>query len=348
MQSIPHSRPVFDAPYQDAVKDIIATGKLAEGAETRALEFVISSALHMPHVLAVDSGTSALMLAIRALAQGQLNPRVGIPAYACASLLFAVKAAGAEPVFMDCNASFTLNADQARDTAKTLDVLVLVHPFGLVEPLAAQTFPCPVIEDIAQSVGATLHHQPVGSFADVCIGSHYATKPWGGAYGGFISSNNAALIETCESMINPDQASLQAYYVGHHQLSNVHAALANVRISQAGEEQQQRRQWAGKYDVLFAGVDATPIKSCEDSVGNDFRYIIRSSQQASAIIQQLRELGIGASRPVQHPLHHSNAPTICPQANDAWQHGVSIPLLADMNGAEWALMQQGIQSCFHS
>ncbi|MDQ7004703.1 MAG: DegT/DnrJ/EryC1/StrS family aminotransferase [Ghiorsea sp.] len=347
MQNIPHSRPTFDAEFERAAAQVIQSQQLAQGEATTRLEKHISQALGLPHTLAVDSGTSALMLAIRGLTQGKTKPRVGIPSLACASLLFAVKAANAEPVFMDCSVDLTLDAEQAFAIANTLDILVLVHPFGMVEPLAAQTFPCPVIEDIAQSVGATLDGKPVGSFGDICMGSLYATKPWGAAYGGFIASHQHPLISTITSMVNPDAAHIHAEYVGHHQLSNIHAALASVRIRQADKTQQQRGQWAEKYDAVLSNLDATPIKSSAKSVGNDFRYIVRSEQHANIVIQQLRDRGIGASKPIQQPLHHTHSATLCPQASLAWQHCISLPLLADMADIEFHQIQQGMQACFH-
>ncbi len=343
---IPHSRPVFDDSFTQAATQTIQSGQLAQGESTTKLEQRISQSLGVQHTLAIDSGTSALMLAIRALTNSKPLARVGIPAYACASLLFAVKNAGATPVFLDCTNDLTLNAEQAFNTAKTLDILVLVHPFGMVEPLVKETFACPVIEDIAQSVGATLDGQQVGTFADVCIGSFYATKPWGGAYGGFISSRDLSLIEKCKAKTNPDAADLNATYVGHHQLSNIHAALAFERINQADDERKHRQAWAAKYDALFAQTSATPITSYTGSKSNSFRYIVRCDRDVTNIIKQLNHMGISAARPVQTPLHQGV--TACPATDEAWQHCLSIPLLADMSQTEFEYLQQGIQTCFPS
>ncbi len=352
---IPHSRPVFAAGVTGICKEMLADQILACGEHTQALEQQIGQSLGLPNTLAVNAGTSALMLAIRALSKGKTNPRIGIPSYVCASLWFAVKAAGAKPILMDCNADLTLDAKQARDISNSLDILVLVHPFGMVEPLAAETFACPVIEDIAQSVGATLNGQKVGTFADICIGSLYATKPWGGAYGGFIASKHAELVEQCGTMINPDGNNLEATYVGHHLLSNVHAALASHRIQYAEDEQKQRQAWAMKYDALFADLAeqgiASPIHSVAHSEGNAFRYLVHCASDVAPIIQAFQSLGIAAARPVQQPLHLSSEqapPQALPQAKHAWQHSLSLPLLADMSADEFTLMQQGIRTCFAS
>jgi len=352
MNIIPHSRPIFGQPFTNAVIDVIHSGHLACGDNTTHLEQHISSELHMNHVVAVDSGTSALMLSIRALTRGKKNARIGIPAYACASLLSAVKASGALPVFMDCNESLTLDKNQALKTIKTLDVLILVHPFGLVEPLIAgplftAALACPVIEDIAQSAGATLNHKMVGTFGDLCIGSFYATKPWGGAYGGFISSNKSELVDFCRTMINPDCTISDATYVGHHQLSNIHAALANQRLYQAPDELTKRQHWALEYDTLFENIAATPIKTAKNTTSNAFRYIVRSQLNADTVIQRFRNLDIIASKPVSQTLYH-NSDVNFQQADLAFKHCVSLPLLSNMNDEEFNRMQQGIQTCFNS
>jgi len=345
MVKIPHSRLNFGKSFAQAAQQVIQSGFLAQGDVTTALTQSLQTKLSGQAVLAVDSGTSALMLAIRALIQGKKHARVGIPAYACASLLFAVKAANATPVLMDCNTNLTLDAEQARHTAKTLDVLVLVHPFGMVEPLVSEHFHCPVIEDIAQSAGTIWQGQPVGTFTGICIGSLYATKPWGGAYGGFISSQNETLIQSISNMTNPDQAGLQQDYVGHHQLSNIHAALAQTRLGQAQAEQQQRQTWATRYHAMLKSYAVTPIGGIQ---GNHFRYIIRSEQSAADVIQTLQHMGIAAMRPVQQPLHHAISGANCPQADKAWQYCVSLPLLPDMTEQEFSWLTQGLQTCFKS
>lgn len=340
---IPHSRPHFGQSFEGAAQAVVHSGFLAQGEATAALEQHLQSQLSGQAVLAVDSGTSALMLAIRGLTKHKKDARIGIPAYACASLLFAVKNAGGIPVFMDCNQDLCLDKEAAMHTAQTLDVLVVVHPFGMIEPLASEHFDCPVIEDIAQSAGATWQGKALGTFADVSIGSFYATKPWGGAYGGFVSSKDKSFIALIAKMTNPDQADLQQDYVGHHQLSNLHAALAQVRLTHADSETQQRQAWITKYDTILKNYAVTAICGIQ---GNAFRYIIRSEQPASDVIQTLQGLGIAAMCPVQQPLHHAIKGEACPQADVAWQHCISLPLLHDMNEQEFLWLQQGLATCF--
>ncbi|MDX8388413.1 MAG: DegT/DnrJ/EryC1/StrS family aminotransferase [Ghiorsea sp.] len=345
MIHIPHSRPQFGQNFETAVTQVVKSGILALGDTVKALEIEIQNHFQDRKSLAVDSGTNALMLSIRAVTKNKVRPRIGIPSYACASLLFAVKAANATPVFLDCNQYLCLDKNAALDATKTLDALIIVHPFGMVDPIIKEAFSCPIIEDIAQSVGASLAGQPVGTFGDISIGSLYATKPWGGAYGGFITSQNQELIHDIRQMCDPDQADITLPYAGHHQLSNIHACLAYERLEKAAQALRQRKAWASKYDESLNASSASVIHSQVGTSGNHFRYIIQTKLDARHIISKFRHMGIDASRPVQQPLHQTDKDALCDGATRAWQHCVSLPLLADMNDIEFEYIQHGIQQC---
>ena len=256
---IPHSRPVFGKAYSDALIRIVESGHVAMGGEALLLEREVAQRIQKASAVAVDSGTSAISLVLKALIRKDGNNRVGIPAYCCSSVLYAVLAAGYEPVCMDCGEDLRLIPDQALTEAAALDVVILVHPFGMVEPMAAEAWPCPVIEDIAQAAGAELNGRPVGSFGDVTIASFYATKPWGGAYGGMVASNDHALCEVIKAMRDPDGAVQLQDYAGHHQLSDLHAGMANVRLESVDDEQSAREALAHVMDGWFDGGEVAPV-----------------------------------------------------------------------------------------
>jgi len=338
---IPHSRPVFNQQFSQAVDELILSGFVAMGRESILLEQALATRLKYSDAVAVDSGTSALMLALRALAMHQPIKRVGIPAYACASLLFAVRAAGCEPVYMDCGDDLRLDEEQAWAIAASLDTVIVVHPFGMVEPMVKAQWPCPVIEDIAQAAGAMLDGLAVGSFGDVCVASFYATKPWGGAYGGMVLGN-AGLCAAVRAMRDPDQADLNMVYAGHHQLSDIHATLARCRLQQYDGEQWQRIQRMQWLDECLPEHYVSSIT--ERSQGNAFRYIIRVDGMAEDVLAKLHACGIAAQRPVSMPLHGKTSQT-CLGAERAWRDCVSLPLLAQMSDDEVEKYQQGLKTC---
>jgi len=343
---IPHSRPIFDKHFSESVQSVVSSGHTASGEQaTRLEQSIIQHLGHHGDAVAVDSGTSALMLAIRALSTQQpiknTLRRIGIPAYACASLLFAVRAAGCTPVCMDCKQDLRLDKHKAWDIAPSLDAVILVHPFGMIEPLVKENWPCPLIEDIAQAAGSMLDGKAIGSFGDVTIASFYATKPWGGAYGGMMLGSEE-LCSQVRAMSNPDVGSFTQAYVGHHQLSDIHASLALCRLASSKQEIQQRQQHMLWIDKHLPQAYVQSIKNRE--IGNAFRYIIRVNGEAENIIQHLRKHGIGASKPVQQPINLATGET-CEGAYQAWKDCISLPLLPIMSNDEYKQYEDGLNIC---
>lgn len=339
---IPHSRPVFGQSFTERLVQVTESGHVAMGSEAHLLERKVARRIQKEHSVAVDSGTSAITLALRALARVGGVSRVGIPAYTCSSVLYAVLAAGCEPVCMDCGEDLRLIPEQALTQAASLDALILVHPFGMVEPMAAEAWPCPVIEDIAQAAGAELNGRPVGSFGDITIASFYATKPWGGAYGGMVASDNHALCEAVIAMRDPDRAVQLQDYAGHHQLSDLHAAMANIRLESAGDEQSAREALAHVMDGWFDSETVVPVAGMHQ--GNRYRYLIRTTGEAESFISRLVQHGVTAARPVATPVSRLLGVDI-PGAEKAWLDVVSLPMLADISEAELEQLREAVESC---
>lgn len=334
---IPHSRPRFGAAFEQALLRTLASGYVLMGSEVAKLESELGSYLGRG-AAAVDSGTAALELALRALAFDHPTGKVGIPAYSCTSVLHAVVNAGCQPVLMDCGDDLCLLPETALACAQTLDVVVLVHPFGMVEPLAQADWPCPVIEDIAQSAGAVLEGRPVGSFGHAAIASFHATKPWGGAYGGMVLADEA-MVRQVRMMRDPDHGGEMPDYAGHHQLSDLHAAMARCRFAQAQAEALLRRDVADLLSNFFEDVADAEVLCGRR--GNDYRFLVRV-EQAESLISHLRDQGVMAARPVQTPLCTVVAGD-CPGAERAWRQVVSLPLLADMCPDEIAQMKRAVK-----
>ncbi len=339
---IPHSRPAFGPSFRDKVVQVTKSGHVAMGDEALALEQNIARRVQKERAVAVDSGTSAITLALRALSRKESGSRVGIPAYTCSSVLYAVLAAECEPVCMDCGEDLRLIPEQAMKQAASLDTVIIVHPFGMVEPMAVEAWPCPVIEDIAQAAGAELNGRPVGSFGDVTVTSFYATKPWGGVYGGMVASDDHAFCEVIKAMRDPDGAVQLQDYAGHHQLSDLHAGMANVRLESAGNEQSAREALAHVMDGWFDTGEVAPVAGIHQ--GNRYRYLIRTAGEAESFINRLMHHGVTAARTVTTPISRLLGVDV-PGAEKAWLDVVSLPMLADISESELEQLREAVESC---
>ncbi len=338
---IPHSRPRFGPSFEAALLEVLHSGWVVAGEQAGRLESEVAMRLDQPQAVVTDSGSSALTLLLRAMRMCGEVRRVGVPAYVCSSVPYAVRAAGAEPVAMDCGEDLRLRPQQAQAQAADLDAVVLVHPFGMVDPLVAEHWPCPLIEDVAQAAGSELNGRPVGSFGVFAIGSFHATKPWGGVYGGFVAGADEAMLASIRTMCEPDRSDRWPGYAGHHQLSDLHAALALARMAWAADEGMQRQRLAQRLDACFEGLAAAPLVGRHH--GNHFRYIVRTAGQAHNAVGILHAHGVGAAMPV--PALWAQAESY-PGAQAAMQDCLSVPMLADMTEHEMQLLQEALALAF--
>jgi len=329
---------------QQAVTALLQAGEVTTGREVAQLEQALCNRLARRCAVAVDSGTAALSLALRLLSQTPslcdkkpANMRVGIPAFGCASLLWAVRAAGMRPYTLDCDPDTLTLFDNAPKT--TLDAVVVVHPFGMVEPLVDAAWNCPVIEDVAQSAGATWHGKPLGSWGRITVASLHATKPWGGVYGGALLLDDDSEAQAVRRMIDPDGEAVIDGYVGHHQLSDLHALLARMRLQQSDHLAAQRAEIAAS---LAEGVKQAGATLCSGIAGNHFRLLLCSStDSANALVRRFRGCGVAASLPIKQPLSRMTGEQR-PGAEAAFARWVSLPLLADCSCDELQQMHDAI------
>ncbi|MDX8409250.1 MAG: DegT/DnrJ/EryC1/StrS family aminotransferase [Mariprofundales bacterium] len=327
---IPHSRPRFDAAMQQAVGQLLASGQVTAGGEVARLEALLCQQLGRRCAVVVDSATSALMLALRMWNRDGDLQRVGIPAFACASLYHAVRGAGLQPVAMDCDADTLTLGNQALAQAEGLDAVILAHPLGWAEPLVAAEWPCPWIEDVAQSVGASWQGRPLGGFGRISVASFHATKPWGGAYGGALLLDDDVEAVELRRMIDSDGMVCAGSYVGHHQLSDLHALLARLRIEQAAELQQRRGQQFARLSEWLAAAGATVLAG---QAGNHFRLLMCTEQPASLLVEAFRAHGVAAALPIQQPLSRLTG-DVATGAEAAFARWLSLPLLTDGDATE--------------
>ncbi|HJR66449.1 MAG TPA: DegT/DnrJ/EryC1/StrS family aminotransferase [Gemmatimonadaceae bacterium] len=150
---------------------VTATGRVPDRQE---LESRLARHFGAHDALLTDSGTSALVLALRLTAAPRAP--VAFPAYGCVDLVAAAIEAGVRVRLYDVDPS-TLSPDLASLRAacvRGVEAVVVAHLYGYPADVAgaalvAADFGVPVIEDAAQGIGGALHGQPLGSFGDLTV-----------------------------------------------------------------------------------------------------------------------------------------------------------------------------------
>lgn len=295
-------------------------GLLDDEREVERFESEFARRVGTREGLAVNSGTSALHVALHALGVGP-GDEVILPSYTCVALLHAVHACGATPVLADntCDvrhADFHISPEAIRQrlTSRTKAILVS-HTFGTLLPVHQIDFGVPVLEDFTLSLGAEVSGRPAGSLGTIGICSLHHSKMITCGQGGIVVSNDPELMARARRFATYD-APMEAWRTtapdllrgryepaASYRMSALQAALGSSQLRQLNEFLAHRWCLAGKYTAAFeaAGVCCPLVPS--DRSNAFFRYMIRLNQPVVPVIERLREKGIQAGRGVYPPLH---------------------------------------------
>ncbi|MFB6346085.1 MAG: DegT/DnrJ/EryC1/StrS family aminotransferase, partial [bacterium] len=229
-----------------------------------------------------------------------------LPSYTCQSLLHPIHHVGAEPRLADVDPETyslspeTVEPELCDDTA----LIILVHTFGYpVDEKRLFNYEVPVLEDLAQSIGARLpdgHH--AGRRGKACMGSLYATKQLSSGYGGFLGTDDRQLQETIRDLKSYDERS-DYRPAFNYSLSDLQASLARSQLRKLDEHQEIRRKIADYYDSRLGPSDKIelPVQPQGHAL---YRYVVGCSNPDD-VIAAMREEGIEVKRPVYEPLHRT-------------------------------------------
>ncbi len=330
-----HNKPTFSEKEMHAVEKVIFSGQIAQGSEVKKLELLLSNFINKKYCAAVSSGTMAISLSLLAL---KINHKheVIIPSYTCSSIYHAVKFTGALPVFADIEKS-SCNMDpldiKSKITPKTR-AIIFPHMFGqpgkIIEVIKLGI---PVIEDIAQSIGAEINHQPTGFFGDIAVTSFYATKMIGAGEGGAVLSNSNKIITKIKDLRSNDECS-DLFLRYNAKMTDITASIAIEQLSKIQSLINKRKTIYNLYHNTFQrNIDIPEINS--DIHPNYYRCII--SNHESDIIKLInfaKKQGIQLRRPVYKPLHLYSKTKGYSNTENAWKRHISIPIYPSLKTSE--------------
>ncbi|MBO30312.1 MAG: aminotransferase DegT, partial [Acidimicrobiaceae bacterium] len=190
--SIPISRPIIGLEEEEAVLNVLRSGMIAGGAKVVEFEEAFAEFVNADHAVAVNSGTSALVVGLAACGVGP-GDEVIVPSFTFAASPNAIAMVGAKPVFVDIEPRyFCLDpaSVQAAITPRTRAVMP-VHLYGHPAEMTTLDEMCRnrgvmIVEDASQAHGAALAGRAVGSWGNAGTFSFYATKNMTTGEGGLI------------------------------------------------------------------------------------------------------------------------------------------------------------------
>jgi len=322
---IPHSRPTLSDDDAERVARVVRGGQLAQGPEVAGLEHELAQRLGVSAAAAVSSGSAALELALRALAVGP-GDEVIIPTYVCDAVYQAVTRCGGRPVLADADPeTLGLSAEDAarRRTPRTRAVIV-VHPFGLAVDLADfQRLGVPLVEDCAQTLGATLGGRQVGAQGGLAVCSFYATKLLTTGEGGAVVGPADLVARARDTRDYDERTELTPRF--NYKMTDMQAALGRSQLARLDTFIARRRALAARYRAALARVPRCRVPADAGERHVYHRFVIAVDTPLDPVLAHLERRGVAARRPVFRPIHRALGLSGYPNAERLWSQCLSIP-----------------------
>lgn len=324
---------------------VLQHGKYVRGPEVGELEERLSEFTGAEHCITCGSGTDALQLALMALDVGP-GDEVVVPGFGFIAPAEVVALLGAKPVYVDVEAhSFNVNAAhlQAAITSRTKAILCLslfgqCADYRAINAVATR-FDLPVVEDAAQSLGASQHGARSGNLTTLGCTSFFPSKPLG-CYGdgGAVFTNDALLAKTVGQLANHGQSRRYCHArVGiNSRLDSLQAAVLLAKLSVFESELRVRSAIAEQYTQQLAGSNcATPaLAGGNVSAWAQYTLLVDDREGVSC---RVREQGVSTAIHYPLPLYRQRAVAEAvelPVCESLSKRVLSVPLHPYLSNAE--------------
>jgi len=299
--------------------------------------------------VAVNSGTSALHLAMLALGIGR-GDEVIIPANTFIATAWAPSYVGATPIFVDCDPdTWEIDAGQIESKITPRAKAVIgVHLYGQPFDVDAVRSVCDehkifLVEDAAQAHGAMYKGVRVGGFGEMACFSFYPGKNLGACgEGGAITTDDETYDQHLRSLRN--HGSSQRYChdeIGfNHRMGGLEGASLRIKLEHLEGWNGRRREIARRY---FSEISNPKIKMQKQPEWAEsvFHLFVVTTEKKDDFVKYLAQYNIAAACHYPVPCHLQKAFTHleykkgdCPNAEYLAEHCVSLPMFAELTDGE--------------
>ncbi|TCO61148.1 DegT/DnrJ/EryC1/StrS family aminotransferase [Actinocrispum wychmicini] len=348
-----------------AATRVILANELSQNSAHHVAEFESTFAAYhgVPHAVAVNTGTSAIHVALAALGVGP-GDEVLVPAYTFVGSATPITYLGARPVFVDvdlgtyCMDPVDAESKVTNRTRAIIAVHLNGHPAPLVE-LRKMThrFDLALVEDAAQAHGARCDERLVGTIGDVgCFSFWHDKTMTTGGEGGMVLTHSAELSRRMRSLRDHGMRPAGQPGLYHHaelgfnyRLTSIQAAIGTVQVGKLDAYVAARQANADWLTRALAEVpDVAAPRTASNCRPAPWKYVCRLgtdtvSLDAAAFVTALRDEGIPAQRRYPIPLTHqpifaNPATPHCPRADLCARTAFSLPVHP-------AVSQEDLQDC---
>jgi len=332
------------------IADVLAHGRYIMGPEVTEMEAVLAGYVGVKYCISVASGTEALLIALMALDIGPGDEVITTP-FTFIATVETIVLLGAKPVFVDVEAE-TANIDSELIESKITDRTKAIIPVSLYGQVAdmskindiAGYHDLPVIEDGAQSFGATFQGKKSCGISTIGITSFFPSKPLG-CYGdgGAMFTDNDTLAQACREIRVHGQSARYVHTrlgVGGR-MDTLQCAVVLAKWPRFEWEVTQRERIGARYTQLIseATTDARTLTVRPDRSSVYAQYTVLVPERDS-VQSKLKDAGIPTAVHYPIPLNlqpaykHLCCPDCTPVSERLGKEVVSLPMYADLDDKE--------------
>lgn len=366
---LPLVRPALPdaAELQPMFDEILGSGIVTTGRVTRAFEEAVSREVDVEHVVMVNHGTTALMLALRGL---ELSGEVIVPSYSWTATAGALVWNGVEPVFADIvPGRLTLDpvAAEAAITPRT-SAIMPVNVFGVPPDIEAfeelgRRYGLPILYDSAQGLGSRYRGQRCGGFGVAECYSLSPTKVVTAVEGGLVTTSDASLAAAVRSMRDSGKSEDGSDIVRlglSGRPSELHAAVGLrtfARVESLVAERHERVDWYREALVGLPGLYFQEIPEDVVTTGNYLVVFLDGEEAPMRCVElqaALKDAGI-QSKQYFHPAIHLQEAYAdlreryegqLPVTEKASAEGLALPLFSAMTREDVERVADGVRKAY--
>jgi dTDP-4-amino-4,6-dideoxygalactose transaminase len=341
-----------------AWRRVVASGHFILGAEVEGFEREVASYLGVKHAVGVNSGTDALVLALRALGIGPGDEVITSP-FTFFATAEAISTLGATPVFVDIDpATFCLRADLAAQAVGPRTRAILpVHLFGHSAALGELQALCrsrqlQLVEDVAQAFGGTWQGRKLGTAGQAAAFSFFPSKNLGClGDGGLVTTDDDRAADAMRML--RAHGSRKKYFnetIGYNsRLDALQAAVLRVKLPHVEGWNQARRAAAARYRELLAGAPGLilPVeRPGAEHVYHQFTIRVAGGRR-DALQAALASAGIGTMVYYPKAVHqlpiYARPGLVFPEAEAASREVLSLPIWPRITESQQARVATAIR-----
>jgi perosamine synthetase len=362
---VPLSRPYLDEREEEAVLDVLRSGRLSLGPTIERFEELFADRVGAPYAAAVSSGTAALHMLCHIAGVEDGDEVITSPlSFVATANCFIFE--GGRPVFADVDLQ-TLNLDPA-----AVEAAITEHTKGIVA-VDMFGYPCELdelravadrhglwlVDDSCEALGAEYKGRPVGSHGVSGAFGFYPNKQITTGEGGIATTHSEEEWELLKSLRNQGRSYENRWF--HHvrlgfnyRFTDLQAAVGIVQLEKLDEILARRAEAAARYGELLAGVEGIepPHGDDADHKRSWFVYVTKLAPglDREAVMERLDDEGIEAAHyvPCVHLQPYMRerygfTEGVCPVAEDASARSLALPFFTGIEPDEQELVVEALR-----